>query len=185
MKKRSRFPTFLPWPTSKPMGKSWPCWRQANAIPSFIFNKKSADTFKKYSYWRYSTATLHTHIINPKMTLWIVIIAPPVQWGSHPSTKSPSTIERFRIPLQSKRFLILFDYIFLHTTKTFHFYLIWIRLEGYYIFKVFKDLPDFCYSKFLQAVQRNETDEFQFFSFADRTISLSFTPLDLNIWYEK
>jgi len=97
------------------------------------------------------------------MTLWIVIIAPPVQWGSHPSTKSPSTIERFRIPLQSKRFLILFDYIFLHTTKTFHFYLIWIRLEGYYIFKVFKDLPDFCYSKFLQAVQRNETDEFQFF----------------------
>jgi len=118
------------------------------------------------------------------MTLWIVIIAPPVQWGSHPSTKSPSTIERFRIPLQSKRFLILFDYIFLHTTKTFHFYLIWIRLEGYYIFKVFKDLPDFCYSKFLQAVQRNETDEFQFFSFANRTISLSFTPpwLEHLIW---
>jgi len=103
------------------------------------------------------------------MTLWIVIIVlkPPVQWGhSLPNplfTKSPSTIERFRIPLQSKRFLILFDYIFLHTTKTFHFYLIWIRLEGYYIFKVFKDLPDFCYSKFLQAVQRNETDNFQFF----------------------
>jgi len=106
------------------------------------------------------------------MTLWIVIIVlkPPVQWGhSLPNplfTKSPSTIERFRIPLQSKRFLILFDYIFLHTTKTFHFYLIWIRLEGYYIFKVFKDLPDFCYSKFLQAVQRNETDNFQFFLFA-------------------
>jgi hypothetical protein len=31
--------------------------------------------------------------------------------------------------------------IFLHTTETFHFFLpIWIRLEGSYIFKVFKDL---------------------------------------------
>merc|ERR1719495_701333 len=35
-----------------------------------------------------------------------------------------------------------------------------------YIFKVFKDLPDFCYSKFLQAVQRNETDQFSIFLFA-------------------
>lgn len=129
------------------------------------------------------------------MTLWIVIIVlkPPVQWGhSLPNplfTKSPSTIERFRIPLQSKRFLILFDYIFLHTTKTFHFYLIWIRLEGYYIFKVFKDLPDFCYSKFLQAVQRNETDNFQFFySRKFHTISLSLMSIPLpnpNIWPDK
>jgi len=129
------------------------------------------------------------------MTLWIVIIVlkPPVQWGhSLPNplfTKSPSTIERFRIPLQSKRFLILFDYIFLHTTKTFHFYLIWIRLEGYYIFKVFKDLPDFCYSKFLQAVQRNETDNFQFFySRKFHTISLSLMSIPLpnpNIWPAK
>jgi len=42
----------------------------ANAIPSFIFNKKSADTFKKYSLaLQHSAKTLHTHIINPKMTL--------------------------------------------------------------------------------------------------------------------
>jgi len=125
------------------------------------------------------------------MTLWIVIIVlkPPVQWGhSLPNplfTKSPSTIERFRIPLQSKRFLILFDYIFLHTTKTFHFYLIWIRLEGYYIFKVFKDLPDFCYSKFLQAVQRNETDNFQFFysrKFHTISLSLMSIPPNFYIW---
>lgn len=63
--------------------------------------------------------------------------------------------------------------------------MIWIRLEGYYIFKVFKDLPDFCYSKFLQAVQRNETDNFQFFysrKFHTISLSLMSIPPNFYIW---
>jgi len=62
--------------------------------------------------------------------------------------------------------------IFLHTTETFHFFSpIWIRLEGSYIFKVFKDLlMIFVIQNFASFFFKvNETDwsrDFKFFLFA-------------------
>lgn len=95
------------------------------------------------------TLYIFTHISSQKMTLWIVIIFPPAR---STTKQSPSTIGRRRDHLGSftvKRFLILFDYLSPYYWNISFFSPIWIRLEGSYIFKVFKDQTnDFCNSKF-------------------------------------
>jgi len=109
------------------------------------FNKKSADTFKKYSHWHKSLSTLYifTHISSQKMTLWIVIIFPPAR---STTKQSPSTIGRKR----SLR-------IFLHSQEIFNF--IWLSfsiLLKHFIF--FSNLNSFGRVLHFQSLQRSTND---------------------------
>jgi len=151
------------------------CWWKISKPSKFnksqlILSKNTLiGTFKSLS-----TLSTYLHISSekwPKMTLWIVIIVHPR------STKTITKYHRkkkrsLRIFFYTvKRFLILFDYLSPYYWNISFFSPIWIRLEGSYIFKVFKDLlMIFVIQNFASFFFKvNETDwsrDFKFFLFA-------------------